>query len=354
MAREITNTQEILQAGEELKTIVGSIDITDGQRDTFNELVSGLETAKGGYTSHIDEANDAINKINKILATAVLREPWTCKGVKDGQSCDETHPGNEAFCGNCGAKRPEPKAVIEPWACPNCGKNDCKQPFCCQCGKGKPETTAEESAETNPELNEKVEDEPIEEPVDWDCECGENNPAGKKFCGECGKAKPEAETKQPASPPPAPPTTNTNSGCGQCGRIMTGNKCQNPNCPSNPSDKVTPAPTSNVVTWACPHCKVANPIDAEICERLGCGRKRDENTKSPARPAPSLPIQPTTTNNWKCSCGKVNGESENECPSCGAIKGLVEVFGNTGTGASRDELPIDTSTMTADELADKM
>jgi len=63
-----------------------------------------------------------------------------------------------------GADGGETKSVIR-WTCPNCGKKDIVEPICPHCGTLRPKSR-------------------------WLCSCGHAN-YDSKFCGECGKPKPE-------------------------------------------------------------------------------------------------------------------------------------------------------------------
>ena len=84
---------------------------------------------------------------------------WDC-------SCGQTGiTGN--FCGNCGAKKPEPTSPAT-WDC-SCGQTGITGNFCGNCGAKKPE----------PAL-----------PATWDCSCGQTGITGN-FCGNCGKKRGE-------------------------------------------------------------------------------------------------------------------------------------------------------------------
>ena len=63
-----------------------------------------------------------------------------------------------------GADGNETKSAIR-WTCPNCGKKDIVEPTCPHCGTSRPKSR-------------------------WLCSCGHAN-YDSKFCGECGKPKPE-------------------------------------------------------------------------------------------------------------------------------------------------------------------
>ena len=129
------------------------------------------------------------------------------------------------FCGECGFRKPEPKAA-DTWDCPECGNKGITAKFCGECGCRKPEPKAADT---------------------WDCpECG-NKGITAKFCGECGCKKPEA----PAA-----------WDCPECGtKGITAKFC--PEC----GHKKPEAPA----TWDCPECGT-KAITAKFCPE--CGHKK--------------------------------------------------------------------------------
>lgn len=79
---------------------------------------------------------------------------WRC-------ACGAENQSNQAFCPECGTKRPAP---AESWACPKCGAENSGK-FCSECGGKKPENRK------------------------FHCDkCGyeAENAGGMKFCPECG------------------------------------------------------------------------------------------------------------------------------------------------------------------------
>ena len=76
---------------------------------------------------------------------------WTC-------ACGSVNEGN--FCGNCGAKRPEPAGT---WTC-SCGAENTGN-FCSRCGAKRPEAAST-----------------------WTCSCGAENDGA--FCSQCGAKRP--------------------------------------------------------------------------------------------------------------------------------------------------------------------
>jgi len=146
---------------------------------------------------------------------------WTC-------ACGTQNAANTKFCGECGAKKPEPKPEAETagWACACGAKNPENMKFCPECGAKKPEPKPEaettgwacacgaknpESMKFCPECGAKK-PEPKPEPTEWTCACGTKNPIAARFCPECGAKKPEAAA--PAAPAPKPQKP---AFCAECG-----------------------------------------------------------------------------------------------------------------------------------------
>ena len=126
--------------------------------------IAGLGVTLGAMGSVIGMTKDAMapmmNMGAAMAAPAAAADTWDCpncgnKGI------------TKKFCGECGAKKPEPKTA-DTWDCPNCGNKGITGKFCGECGTKKPEA-----------------------PAAWDCpNCG-NKGITAKFCGECGFKKPE-------------------------------------------------------------------------------------------------------------------------------------------------------------------
>lgn len=104
---------------------------------------------------------------------------WTC-------ACGTKNAANTKFCGECGAKKPEPKPEAEAagWACACGAKNPEGMKFCPECGAKKPEPKPDSKPE----------------PTEWTCACGAKNPIAARFCPECGAKKPEAAAQKPPKP----------------------------------------------------------------------------------------------------------------------------------------------------------
>ena len=113
--------------------------------------------AVGGVMGMTKEAMAPMMNLG-AAAVAPAADTWDCAcGNKDIKG---------RFCGECGAKKPEPKAA-DTWDCA-CGNRGITGKFCGECGAKRPEA-----------------------PVAWDCpQCGNKGITGK-FCGECGCKKPE-------------------------------------------------------------------------------------------------------------------------------------------------------------------
>ena len=121
---------------------------------------------------------------------------WTC-------ACGTQNPENMKFCPECGAKKPEPKPEPKPeaksggWTCA-CGmQNPESTKFCPECGAKKPEPQPESKPE----------------PTEWTCACGAVNPVAMRFCPECGARKPETS----AAPAPEAPKPPKAAFCAECG-----------------------------------------------------------------------------------------------------------------------------------------
>lgn len=86
----------------------------------------------------------------KIVKKNAAQTGWKCP------QCG-TNNTDGVFCGECGAKKPE------PWKCPQCGKDNIEGIFCGECGAKKPES--------------------------WTCPaCGQTGNA-MNFCNNCGQKR---------------------------------------------------------------------------------------------------------------------------------------------------------------------
>ena len=153
--------------------------------------IAGLGVTLGAMGGVIGMTKEAMAPMMNMGAAAVqaaapAADTWDCacgnKGIT-GKFCGECGAkkpepkpvdtwdcacGNKGitgkFCGECGAKRPEAPTA---WDCPQCGNRGITGKFCGECGCRKPEG-----------------------PATWDCACGNKGITGK-FCPECGNRKPE-------------------------------------------------------------------------------------------------------------------------------------------------------------------
>ena len=128
--------------------------------------IAGLGVTLGAMGSVIGMTKDAMAPMMNMGAAAVApaapaapaADTWDCACGNKGIT--------GKFCGECGAKKSEPK-VVDTWDCA-CGNKGITGKFCGECGAKRPEA-----------------------PAAWDCpECG-NKGITAKFCGECGCKKPE-------------------------------------------------------------------------------------------------------------------------------------------------------------------
>ena len=123
--------------------------------------IAGLGVTLGAMGSVIGMTKDAMAPMMQMGASmaAPAADTWDCACGNKGITAK--------FCGECGARKPEPKAA-DTWDCPQCGNKGITGKFCGECGAKKPEA-----------------------PAAWDCpNCGNKGITGK-FCGECGTKKPE-------------------------------------------------------------------------------------------------------------------------------------------------------------------
>lgn len=132
-----------------------------GMAGGMGEL-AGLGMTLGAMGSVMNMTRDALSPVMQESAQMGKAIGGSISG---GWDCSCGNKGiTGRFCGECGAKKPEPAAT---WDCPVCGTKGITGKFCGECGAKKPEPAAT-----------------------WDCACGNKGITGK-FCGECGAKKPE-------------------------------------------------------------------------------------------------------------------------------------------------------------------
>ena len=124
--------------------------------------IAGLGVTLGAVGGVMNMTKEAMAPMMNMGAAAVAAaapaaDTWDCACGNKGIA--------GKFCGECGAKKPEPKAA-DTWDCA-CGNKGITGKFCGECGAKKPEA-----------------------PTAWDCACGNKGITGK-FCGECGAKRPE-------------------------------------------------------------------------------------------------------------------------------------------------------------------
>ena len=131
--------------------------------------IAGLGVTLGAMGGVIGMTKEAMQPMMNMGAAAVqsaapaapAADTWDCACGNKGIT--------GKFCGECGARKPEPKAA-DAWDCA-CGNKGITGKFCGECGAKRPEA-----------------------PAAWDCpQCG-NKGITMKFCGECGCKKPEIPT----------------------------------------------------------------------------------------------------------------------------------------------------------------
>ena len=165
----------------------------NGSSGELGSLV-GLGLSLGTMGTVVGMAKDALNPVmedatkmgQSIGSTVSGGVTWDCECGNKGITLP--------FCGQCGAKKPEPKQE-DTWDC-ECGNKGITMKFCGQCGAKRPEP---------------------KQPDTWDCACG-NKGITMKFCGQCGAKRPE---------PKQPDTWDCACGnkgitmkfCGQCGAV---------------------------------------------------------------------------------------------------------------------------------------
>lgn len=126
---------------------------------TLGTMGSMVGMAKDALSPVMDTAAQMGHAVGGAISGTTV-DTWDCacgnRGIK------------AKFCGECGAKRPEPKKV-DTWDCA-CGNKGITGKFCGECGAKRPVTA-----------------------VTWDCFCGNKGISGK-FCTECGAKRPEPAT----------------------------------------------------------------------------------------------------------------------------------------------------------------
>lgn len=142
------NIREGYVQGSVAKGIESAGSNTAGAAQAFMGVGMGMQSA-GGFMQAASETNRSQMQNNANAQQAV--DGWTC-------SCGNVSKGK--FCSQCG--KPKPQETAENgWVC-SCGNKNTGK-FCSQCGKPKPET--------------------------WTCSCGNVNSGN--FCSSCGNKKPE-------------------------------------------------------------------------------------------------------------------------------------------------------------------
>ena len=150
---------------------------TAGAAQAFMGVGMGMN-AGGGMASAFSQANQQqmYQQQQQQAAQQAAQPGWVC-------SCGAKNAANMKFCGECGAKKPEPKPV-GGWKCACGAENPANVKFCPECGAKKPEPKPE----------------PKPEATEWTCACGAKNAMNVKFCPECGAKKPEAAAPAPEAP----------------------------------------------------------------------------------------------------------------------------------------------------------
>ena len=135
----------------------------NGSSGELGSLV-GLGLSLGTMGTVVGMAKDALNPVmedatkmgQSIGSTVSGGTTWDCKCGNKGITLP--------FCGQCGAKKPEPKQE-DTWDC-ECGNKGITMKFCGQCGAVRPEP----------------------KPATWDCTCGQKA-IETGFCPNCGNKK---------------------------------------------------------------------------------------------------------------------------------------------------------------------
>ena len=135
----------------------------NGSSGELGSLV-GLGLSLGTMGTVVGMAKDALNPVmedatkmgQSIGSTVSGGVTWDCECGNKGITLP--------FCGQCGAKKPEPKQE-DTWDC-ECGNKGITMKFCGQCGAVRPEP----------------------KPATWDCTCGQKA-IETGFCPNCGNKK---------------------------------------------------------------------------------------------------------------------------------------------------------------------
>ena len=247
-------------------------------------------------------------KAGAVPAARSALSGWRCPG------CGTMLRGDQKFCLNCGAKKPEaPPAPVtraaapSGWKCPTCGaalKNE--QKFCPGCGTKRPE----EQAQPVPAA-------PAVRPLaqrGWKCpNCGAALKNEQKFCPACGTKRPEQE---PAPAPVARPAAPSGWKCPTCGTALKNEQKFCPNCGTRrPEQQPAPAPVARPAApsgWKCPGCGIELKNEQKFCPN--CGTRQPE----PAPAQPVRPAAPKVPEQKRCSvCGMVLADGMSFCPVCG-------------------------------------
>ena len=159
--------------------------------------IAGLGVTLGAMGGVIGMTKEAMAPMMNMGASAVVpAAPAPAAPAADTWDCECGNKGIAGkFCGECGAKKPEPKPAADTWDCA-CGNKGITGKFCGECGAKRPEAPAAWDCPQcgNKGITGKFCGEcgcrKPEGPVTWNCSCGNQGIAGK-FCPECGNKKPE-------------------------------------------------------------------------------------------------------------------------------------------------------------------
>ena len=208
---------------------------TAGAAQAFMGVGMGMN-AGGGMASAFSQANQQqmYQQQQQQAAQQAAQPGWVC-------SCGAKNAANMKFCGECGAKKPEPKPV-GGWKCACGAENAANMKFCGECGAKKPEPKPEPKPAGG-----------------WKCACGAENPANVKFCPECGAKKPEPK------PEPKPEATEWTCACG-AKNAMNVKFC--PECGAKKPEAAAPAPEAPKATF-CAECGAKLEAGTRFCPECG-------------------------------------------------------------------------------------